>query len=451
MNNLFLKSVKPPVEPVYWQTIPNENIDCGEENISFTCDDSVLEIMAKVELRFIPDQRLLFLCEQNKDNYKISSLFNIPSLKLHLISSDIDARGYLKGTVDGDKWGFTINRYVVETSPADTNICHVVAHLFNFPNFRSEEHFISKGQSCCAITLKVDGWKIIISENEKTDSILKSLKKNGGFAITHAARIEREDGSAFSSTELNDLLTCFRHYLTFILGRWAGLALPIGYDTHGNKVFEQLNLPQIAPGRWKENSPWPAGKGIFLKETFPGFYKLWQKPLWKKTLKETLYWYSQACEVGRGFGVDTGLILTQAALELLAWTYCVQDKQLKTEIEFDKMAAHKRLRMLFEELRIPLDLPGYLSILDDHSDFEFNEDKPKDGPIAITWARNSLIHPPKTGRTEFQDLAYFDAWKLSLWYIDRVILKLCGYEGEYRNRLKHDERCIEDISEEVED
>ena len=56
-----------------------------------------------------------------------------------------------------------------------------------------------------------------------------------------------------------------------------------------------------------------------------------------------------------------------------------------------------------------------------------------DGAEAITEIRNAIVHPSK--ELNLPDGAYCDAWRLSLWYLDLVFLRLLGHEGEYGNRL----------------
>jgi hypothetical protein len=51
----------------------------------------------------------------------------------------------------------------------------------------------------------------------------------------------------------------------------------------------------------------------------------------------------------------------------------------------------------------------------------------------ITDLRNGLVHPGAVKNVP--DGAYVDAWRLSLWYIELTILRLCDHNGQYANRL----------------
>jgi hypothetical protein len=88
-------------------------------------------------------------------------------------------------------------------------------------------------------------------------------------------QVSREDGSKFSSEQLNELLHCLHYFFSFALGRWAGLALPIGFDSDGNRIFEEWGLRSIADGPWRGGSSWfDSHHGELLPQVFPGFMKI---------------------------------------------------------------------------------------------------------------------------------------------------------------------------------
>jgi hypothetical protein len=51
-----------------------------------------------------------------------------------------------------------------------------------------------------------------------------------------------------------------------------------------------------------------------------------------------------------------------------------------------------------------------------------------DAPDAVTEIRNSLVHPEHKRRSQLER-AYYDGWKLGLWYLELAILAICGYSG----------------------
>jgi hypothetical protein len=250
-------------------------------------------------------------------------------------------------------------------------------------------------------------------------------------------KIERDNASTFTSEQLEDILQCLHYFLSFSLGRWAGLGFPIGYDDAGEIVFEQWGLPLVSSGLGKGSGSWfDEHHGDFLAKVFPGFFRLWQDQTWHKPLRDILYWYLAANERGTGIGVDAGLILAQTSLELLSWTYCVQYRGMVSPEAFQQrgLSSPDKLRLLASVLDIPLELPTFLSTLFKHIS------RYKDSMGAISTIRNGLVHPDKNDK-QLPTLEYYEAWKLSLWIIDLALLHLCDYAGEYANRLK-DERSV---------
>ena len=247
----------------------------------------------------------------------------------------------------------------------------------------------------------------------------------------HMGQITREDESTFSSEQLDELLSCLHYFLSFALGRWAGVALPVGFDAAGNKAFEEWGLRITADGPWHGGSSWfDSHHSELLSQLFPWFMKLWTNKLWQKPLRDALYWYVASCDRRVGIGVDAGLILAQTALELLAWTYCVLDRKMISAAAFQprRLSAADKLRLLASSLNIPLEIPPHLSALHGRRGKKWI-----DGMEAITDVRNSLVHP--AAHQNLLNFSYFEAWKLSLWYIDLVLLRLCGHSGKYANRL----------------
>ena len=62
-------------------------------------------------------------------------------------------------------------------------------------------------------------------------------------------------------------------------------------------------------------------------------------------------------------------------------------------------------------------------------------DDPVDLSDVLAAVRNDLVHPRR--KYELHDDAVFYAWNVAQWYLERFILRICGYEGDYQNRLKY--------------
>lgn len=420
---------KPLIDQIYPQDEPNQPIDLGQVAVQFEADGKVYQKTANVKMKFLPKDDLQFVVplEGECDCARLAMLlWNLGgNLELTLPERNITFEALCKGT-DEECGGivFSPSNSAIKVTEPSTAISTATFHLFNFPNIQSSE-------SNNRVILQADGWIITIAATDRTDELQKKLEVEGGYVATHMGRIERRDGATFTSEQFDDLRACLSYFLSFALGCWSGVALPIGFDRDGNRVFEEWGMPRTTDGHWKSYCSWFDRKhGELLPQVFPGFMTLWKRELWRKPLVHALYWYIGAYKGGAGVGVDTGLILSQTALELLAWTYCVQDRKIVSKKKFKpgKLSAAEKLRLLTSDLGIPKEIPSSLSAL-----HKKRGDKWKDGMHAITNIRNSLVHPDN--HLQIEDDWYYEVWRLSLWYIALIILRLCGHDGMYANNL----------------
>ena len=88
------------------------------------------------------------------------------------------------------------------------------------------------------------------------------------------------------------------------------------------------------------------------------------------------------------------------------------------------------MRSLAEGLGIPVQIPLEMTSLHPFPN------PWEDSLHAIACLRNDLTHPIVKHDASVD--AYYDVWRLSMWYLDLVLLKLCGYNGKYRSRITDD-------------
>lgn len=429
-----------PIEPLYSQISPNEAIDFGNVKVQFTHDGSTHDAVADAKLSFAPKDRLHIVIPNDGPLTRIgATLFGDQSWNQKLTLPDrgvtIDvictAAGGERGTV------FTTKTSGITVTPISPEVSSAVFHLFNLPDFHGTDSYVlvtgdaplQGFRSCGRIMLRSDGWKIAIAASERTKDCVKMLKEQGGYLLTHVGKIEREDGECFSSTDLEEQLHILTFFLSFAFGCWTAPALAVGMNPGGERVFEEWGIRRISEGPWNGDSSWfDEHHGELLTQVYPGFVRLWQSELWKKSLRNAIYFYVGANDPGNGVNVDTALMLTQAALELLAWNYCVRDRRMISASSFGRrgLGAHDKLRLLASSLNVPIDVPTSLTALQSLLKPE------EDAMDVLTDLRNLVVHPSDDERPSG---AYFEAWKLSMWFIEVVLLRLCGHTGRYANRL----------------
>ena len=438
----MLELHEPPIKPIYLQDKPNATIHLGTTPMEFTVDGVAYTQTARVEMRFVPRDRLLFFLRPRSRTWRTTELA-LRLMQDHGSHAVLPRYGgphfdVMCLHVKGNEIMLTPTCSGITVTPPTADIVRAVFHILNFPAFHGpgDYHLVTgnapheKHAMCGRVLLQADGWRIVIAATDKTKQLDGALKKQGGYVITHMGSIEREDGAEFSNDQLEKILESVRHLLSFALGRWVGVALPIGFNSQNETVFEQWGTPLVACDQWGGALSWfDAPHAEMLSQVFPGFYAGWCDPLWGKALRSVLYWYVAANEQQGGIRPDEGLILAQTALETLAWTYCVADRKIlsKKDFEPEGLPAAERIRLCAGHLWIPIPIPAHMSALLSQKKYKL-----KDAADAVTWVRNKLVHPQKAVVLGLQQ--YLDAWTLAMWLIEMLLLRLCGHDGDYADR-----------------
>ncbi len=420
------------LKPYYDCLKPNESILLTREKVSVNYKGQIYEGDAEVRLNLAHKAGI----------YIHASLPSLPSslsdIEVLTVGSN-DVPGFVVWEtipIDGKVDFIWCPRQepVIGHGGQNTSINKIVFHLFNYEYLfgmgRSSEHV---GNACHAIhhvDLAANGWNIELKSLHSTPDTLKTLKERGGYGLTHIGRLNREDRSSFDGKAAEEILTALRFFLSFSKGMWCNPCLAVGFDDTENKAWEAWSSPER---QWDSPISWFCPhQSKQLADLFPGFMAKWKNKDWRDALQEVIYWYlnSNCSTLGRGINIDAGIILTQAAIERLAFEYAVKHKRLIEAEGFKNLRASDKFRLLFSSLDIPIDIPASLPELC-KSAKKFNW---HDAPQAITDIRNSLIHPEHKRRGEF-DKIFFPAWNLGQWYLELTLLRICEYRGTYSNRL----------------
>ncbi|PLP59177.1 hypothetical protein CYK37_11920 [Mesorhizobium loti] len=305
-----------------------------------------------------------------------------------------------------------------------------VLHLLNFPAFvclgEPRTDFIHRDgpsqRRLGRLVLNSDSWEVEIQELPQTARLTKQLKAEGGNAITHVIKVSRAGGKAFSIEALDRLINNLHRFLSFARGQWTSIFGPVGYDKKGQVVYESwgalLSTPHQSHVGWFD-----IHHGECLSQVYPGFLKILHDAQFGPAVSSALYWYLRSNRAGEGAGIDSGLILSQAALERLALAVLTANGA-----QIPRPAAEK-LRHACQLLKIPIALPPISELQKAKRVGDFT-----DGPDAIVTIRNELVHPTRRIKSRLAPLVV-PSWKLAQWYIEIFLLKLCGYGGIYSNRM----------------
>jgi hypothetical protein len=373
----MLRIREPPIDPVFSQEAPNEPIEFGQVQLQFNYRGNVYEDTAIARLIFEPEDELRFICslDGQPSDVAFGLMTDGAEIKFTLKDRGVDFDAIVIRS--GEKHGgivFSPTRSAVVVTPPSTSLTYCVFHVFNFPRFSAGQNYVlvtgepprQGGEVCGRAVLENDDWQVSITATAETKPLLEELEIQGGYVLTHVGRVARRDNVSFSSDELDRILSGIHYFVSFALGRWAGIALPVGFNSGGERCHEEWGTRMTANGPWDGGTSWfDVRHGDLLGQVFPGFMALWTSDLWKDPLSHAIYWYLGACDRRVGIGVDSGLILAQTALELLAWTYCVRDSKMVSPDTFGKrgLPAARKLRLLLSSLGIPLEIPSGLAAL----------------------------------------------------------------------------------------
>lgn len=334
--------------------------------------------------------------------------------------------------------GRLLESIVIEPSQ---EISYVLFHLTNFKMFLGSWISSPDSETPChwkgRVILKAEGWKVTIDALKEINDLVHSLHSLSGYAVTHVGKLERSNGEEFTAKEASDFLEALFYFLSFTRGLWSELILPVGYNASGNPVWREWNPQRVRVDRWQDEEQevyswfWIDGSHS-LVEIFPSFMRQWQD--WGESLALVIHWYVESNKsVG---GVKGSIVLTQAALELLAWVLLVEKGRV-SENDFKKIQpTSKQIKRLLSEFNVPIEIPANLTNL---AEFERNlKHTNNEGPYAFSMVRNRIIHSDPETRQRFHDTPFetiLEAWELGLWYIELILLRLFDYQGVYVNRM----------------
>lgn len=300
----------------------------------------------------------------------------------------------------------------------------------------------------CWIVRNYGFWSQDRDEDEPNNALgilnsLKSAETIGGAFITHAIRVERAEGAAFNRNQARSVLGRLEVFLRFAFGGPGQAICVYGFNNRGQAVWKSLPSNPTLPlsGGQRRDRSWLPLSGDqtgdsqtrtaqALNSQLSSMFTSWMKRSedetsnFKKMITRAVDWYTASLDASTR---NQSLVLGQASLEVLS-NYCLQDKLNLPEKSQQKLDFSEQLTMTLSILHIEVEIPV---------SFAVHRRGLRSGPLVVTKARNSVIHP-RSSSEEYSDDEIGEARTLSLWYIERIILGLLNYQGPYWNRVKRE-------------
>ena len=238
------------------------------------------------------------------------------------------------------------------------------------------------------VVLNVQPWVITIDALPDLKEILETAGKRGGYAVTHTCSLERRDGRAFSFARCQELLTCLTWCLWFCRAARPAVLLPVGFDSNGCATWARWAAPRIDPLPYNHWQWFDEAYGAEqLSELLPLFLQKYSDPLWRRRLVLAIEAYADAA-TGT---LQRGVLLAQVGLEALAFAHLVTSTGQLTSKQFKQPPVSDRIRVFLTDFGITRTIPRTHYALR-----RIRANSPWDGPAAVAWLRNDIVHGPPT-------------------------------------------------------
>lgn len=272
------------------------------------------------------------------------------------------------------------------------------------------------------------GWAVTLDAPPESSEIEKDLRENGGHAITHVGRVERDDGNEFRVEDLSSVLSALRYTLSLACGRWVSPMLPVAYRT-ADPAWAEWATPSVEPWRTSFALVDPQHPEQ-LDELFGSVATIWSDPLKQEVVGRAIYYLIDANDP---HPLEIGLTSAQAGLELMAWTELVEDRGIHSPRSFKDLKAQDSMRELLTLHSIDPSLPtALLPALPSIAAKLAGNPPADDGPAILTRMRNGTMHPTRS-KPKFDIDEWYDAWCLARNYLQLAILAYIGYRGSHRD------------------
>jgi hypothetical protein len=286
-----------------------------------------------------------------------------------------------------------------------------------------------RGPKSLSFCLEGGGWLFKFTPVGDETFLYPCQSQDKSQSFTHSLELRKSDGGTFSCSEAERALYTLSTFLSFCTERWVCPSLIVGFDGGGAVAMEDWGSRMLdarhEPTNWLDRD-----HGSAMTEVFAGFWRLVEDPAWREAVRTAVYWYVRADT--NHVGPDGAIVLIQAALERLAWHIVVQQHRAVSEEAFSRrLPTADRIRLLLDTCSIPLEFPAELVDLGGSAPGQ----RWKDGPEAFVNVRNRIVHPRERLRP-IGGRAYYEALQLGKWYIELVLLRSCGFAGQYSRRLK---------------
>ena len=440
-------NLPPSLKPFYKISEPNQPISICETLLLVCKGDSCMEGLGEIYLEWLPKPQIKF--KLRLEDCSLVFVEHCVLLKIPEFNLSVDALIAINqhfNNISGRSKIEIIGRIRNSISIGCQNsFSYITFHIANFYDFFGSCPAVDKTEKISINQrgiLENDEWKVTIDQLKSTTESIKYLESKGGFQITHVGKIEKISREEFSVEDSQDILEMIGIFLSFIRGLKIAPLLPVGFDESSEVVwqdwgFYNINPWSMGPYSWAIDHSGTV-KAIDFETIFSGFSDFWKKH--RDSVRALIHWYT-ASNISAA-GAEGSIILQQTALELISTLYLVEERKVFENHCFEKMQASRKINRLLEHTNVPQSIPASLSNLTTYSESIENKEQRYNGPRTVVNVRNNIVHSSRENRQSFASLpaaTIIETKRLSLHYLERVLLYIFNYEGRYIDRFNLEE------------
>ena len=244
--------------------------------------------------------------------------------------------------------------------------------------------------------------------------------------------VEATRASPPSAADVDQLTRRLFILLSLLASREVGVGPVSGLTKAGEMIWASWGSPRLRPGRPGVRWCPPHLVAGALPVIAEGFARLSEEDEAMEVVVGRAINHLLAADGNEM--LDVRVPVACAGIEMLGWAILQRHGWAEKDV-LERMPAAAMTRLLLRWSGIPAAIPDGFDALAARRD---RRHRGGGGPEVLWGVRNRLVHPPnRLDNPEWpSSQAQAESWQLANWFLELVVLRVLGYEGQYWSRLR---------------
>jgi hypothetical protein len=244
--------------------------------------------------------------------------------------------------------------------------------------------------------------------------------------------VEATPASPPSAADVDRLTRRLFILLSLVASREVGVGPVCGLTNAGEVVWASWGSPRLRPGRPGVRWCPPHLVAKALPAIAEGFARLSEQDEAMGVVVDRAINHLLAADGNEP--LDVRVPVACVGLEMLGWAILQRHGWADKDV-LEKMPAAAMTRLLLRWTGVPTTIPAGFDALAARRD---SRHRGGGSPEVLWGVRNKLVHPPnRLDNPEWPSSAELvECWQLANWFLELVVLRVLGYEGQYWSRLR---------------